>query len=373
MAREKLNVPPEKRDKIKNICARRTGQFGDPVIKRDLKDFVKTDLKEKFFQHGLKSRIGEQAYEKHVQLYRAYEDFVERLAPTTITRAFSDEGVSRSAIVLIELFDLYIEQYDPSQQPLNSSLKSSSITDDFSFNTVYHLKERAISRCSYPRCPNPTSGPVMSDSKLSRSLGKAVCIYGVLPQQPRYDASKPQQDDDINNAIWLCSYHADMVNEHDGKDYSAVTLLKWKRAHELTMNAWTQGRKRPYFELNLTETQPELAAEVISFFENQPALFESVSIGDKSAIMGLLENIKSFFENKCDDIRENDKLSQQAYIIELATDIFIAEIIYTPDNEVFTASFAALQKLIGHVFAEMAAIHKMKLGANLLTIAPTCA
>lgn len=371
MAREKINIPTEKKEKIKNICARRMeGQFGDPVIKDDLKKFVETDLKEKFYEPGLKSRMGERAYEKHLELYRAYEDFALRLPPTTITRAFR-EGVSRSAIVLLELFDLYIEQYDPAPKPLsNTSLKLPSLSDDFSFETAYYLKERAISRCSFDNCPHPTSGPVMKDSKLFLPLGKAVCIYGVYPEQPRYDASKPQQPDDINNAIWLCRYHAYLVNAEDGKDYSGETLKKWKRAHEQLMHAWVQGRKKPYFELNLTETLPELAAEIISFFENQPVLFGSPSLDDKPSIMVLTENIKSFFENRSDDIRENDKLSQQVHIIELATDIFIAETIYTTDNEIFTASFAALQKLIGNVFAEMAEINKIKLGRNLRKLVP---
>ena len=372
MGREKLFVPPGKRAKIKDICARRNqGEFGDPAIKDDLLQFIKTDLKEKFFEPGLRTRIGEDAFEKRKQSYAAYENFIKRVSVSTITRALSNTGVTRSAIHLIELFDLYIEAYDPEPKPAPEPLGIAfQGSDGFSFNTIYHLKERAINRCSFPRCPIPTSGPVLRDGALSRNLGKAVWIYGVHPGDARYDAANPQQEDDIHNAIWLCALHAGLVNEHSGKDYSPKTLLKWKRAHEQMMNAWVEGRKIPYFQLNFNEPNPALVAGIISFFDNQAALFELLTINERSRATSMTGSIRMFFEDRSDDIRDNDTLLQQVYIIELAIDIFAAETNNTEDDEVFTSSFAALQKLIGIVLAEMAAINKLQLPGNLIQIAP---
>lgn len=372
MGKSKLTVSTEKAERIRNICSRHTGQDSVAAIKDDLLKFIDTDLKKRFFDPGLKAGIGEVAFEKKKDQYELYRDSVATRSAKSIERALSEEGVSRGAINLIEVFDLYIAEYDPIPEPPSSAqpLKLQAAPGGFSEQTIDLLKARAISRCSFEECPNPTSGPVMRNNALALHLGQAVAIYGVHPGQPRYDASKPQKEDDISNAIWLCTYHAAMVNEHDGKDYPAATLLKWKRAHEQLMNAWVQGRKRPFLRLNINEIEPELATEIISFFSQQSLLFKVLTIADKPVLYEFTENAKSFFQSKLYDIQDNDKIMQQVYIIELGMGIFLADFMSTDDNETFEAGYAALKKLIVKVLAEMAAINKIKLPSNLQKIAP---
>lgn len=374
MGKSKLRVSPEKAERIKNICARHRDQYGDAAIKEDLLKFIDTDLKKKFFEPGLRARIGEAAFEKKKDLYESYRHSVANRSAKSIDRALNGEGVSRGAINLIEVFDLYIEQYDPTPGPPSSahSLElQTAAPGSFSANTINLLKDRAISRCSFKDCPHPTSAPVMGNSSLSLSLGQAVCIYGVHPGQPRYNPSKPQQEDDINNAIWLCKYHATMVNEHNGKDYSPETLRKWKRAHEQLMHAWAQGRKRPFLELNLNEIQPELAAEILLFFDHRSLLFEPTAVIEKAAVTNLADAVKAFFKDWSYAIHDNGKIMQQVRIIVLAISVFFSEFIDTEDRESFEAGFSALRKLIGQVLAEMAAINKIELPSNLRKIAPS--
>ena len=60
------------------------------------------------------------------------------------------------------------------------------------------------------------------------TAGEAAHISAAAPGGPRYDpALTPEQRKDINNAIWLCSTCADIVDK-DFRNYSVATLRQWR-------------------------------------------------------------------------------------------------------------------------------------------------
>src|SRR5580692_10273898 len=106
--------------------------------------------------------------------------------------------------------------------------------DDFSKKTRIAAAMRASWRCSFTGCGKPTVGPSEESSEAITVIGKAAHICGAAPGpgSRRYDASMtPEQRKSIDNAIWLCADHADLVDD-DEVTYTVEALRAMKREHE---------------------------------------------------------------------------------------------------------------------------------------------
>jgi hypothetical protein len=104
--------------------------------------------------------------------------------------------------------------------------------DDFSAKTKQALALRAGYTCSFRGCPCPTSGPSEEAPDAVSMTGKAAHIHAAAPGGRRYLASMtPDQRKDISNGIWLCSHHADLIDD-DEVTYTANDLRAMKREHE---------------------------------------------------------------------------------------------------------------------------------------------
>jgi hypothetical protein len=103
--------------------------------------------------------------------------------------------------------------------------------DNFKVGTKRTLAERAGYICSFPGCNQLTIGP----SKIFKKAiltGKASHIEAASPNGPRYN--KNQKKDErisIENGIWLCPLHADLIDKDDTR-YSALDIKEWKKQHE---------------------------------------------------------------------------------------------------------------------------------------------
>ena len=103
--------------------------------------------------------------------------------------------------------------------------------DDFSSRTRSRLALRVAHRCSHPDCRVSTVGPTDSLDGV-RSVGRAAHITAAAPGGPRYDAKfTPEQRRSIDNAIWLCANHADLV-DGDEKRFPVALLREWKERAE---------------------------------------------------------------------------------------------------------------------------------------------
>jgi hypothetical protein len=108
---------------------------------------------------------------------------------------------------------------------------------------------RACWHCSFTGCRRLTVGPSEESSEAVTMIGKAAHICGAAPGlgSRRYDDSMtPEQRAHIDNAIWLCADHADLI-DRDEVTYSVETLRAMKRDHEAAI--WQAVRARTAHDL----------------------------------------------------------------------------------------------------------------------------
>jgi hypothetical protein len=105
--------------------------------------------------------------------------------------------------------------------------------DDFAEKTKKALAMRASWHCSFTGCGKPTVGPSEESSEAVTMIGKAAHICGAAPGpgSRRYDPSMTAEErTSIDNAIWLCADHADLI-DRDEVTYSVEVLRAMKREH----------------------------------------------------------------------------------------------------------------------------------------------
>lgn len=116
--------------------------------------------------------------------------------------------------------------------------------DDFSKKTKDNVAMRACWHCSFTGCGRLTAGPSEESPDAVTMIGKAAHICGAAPGRGsrRYDASMtPEERAGIDNAIWLCADHADLI-DRDEVTYTAETLRAMKRDHEASIGQDMRSR-----------------------------------------------------------------------------------------------------------------------------------
>jgi hypothetical protein len=106
--------------------------------------------------------------------------------------------------------------------------------DDFPPSIRRAVAARAGWLCSFTTCQKPTVGPSEESSAAVTIIGKAAHICGASPGpgSRRYDPSMTSEERKrIENAIWLCADHADLVDK-DEVTYTVEKLRAMKREHE---------------------------------------------------------------------------------------------------------------------------------------------
>jgi hypothetical protein len=114
-----------------------------------------------------------------------------------------------------------------------------STRDEFSLETKRRVADRANHCCSFPDCPQITSGPSDESPASVNNVGVAAHIHGAASGRGsrRYLAAMSSiERRDITNAIWLCATHADLI-DGDEVAYTADDLRAMKRQHEDSIRA----------------------------------------------------------------------------------------------------------------------------------------
>jgi hypothetical protein len=117
--------------------------------------------------------------------------------------------------------------------PALGALDMPSIRDNFPKPVVDALGKRAAFICSNPDCRAQTLAP--SDTEPSKYLyiGKAAHIHAASEGGPRYSAGmSAEKRAGIENAIFLCSGCAEMIDKNNGVDFPEEVLREWKAAHK---------------------------------------------------------------------------------------------------------------------------------------------
>lgn len=113
--------------------------------------------------------------------------------------------------------------------------------DDFSSRTKRKLAERAGYLCSI--CNVITVGPSNETSYSVNLTGVAAHIAGASegPGSRRHDpAMLPSQRKDIDNGIWLCALHAQLI-DRDALTYTTAYLRSIKKNHEQKIKLQQSG------------------------------------------------------------------------------------------------------------------------------------
>ena len=104
--------------------------------------------------------------------------------------------------------------------------------DDFSEKVRRAVAARAGWHCSFAGCAKLTVGPSEEAPDAFANIGEAAHICAASPGGRRYDASMtPDERAGFDNAIWLCSDHAKLI-DRDEVTYTADVLRAMKREHE---------------------------------------------------------------------------------------------------------------------------------------------
>jgi hypothetical protein len=110
--------------------------------------------------------------------------------------------------------------------------------DDFPETVRTNLGKRASYICSNPECRVLTIAPADSDVSKVLYIGKAAHVCAAAEGGPRYDQNmSAEQRRAIENAIFLCSSCADMIDRNGGADFSVTLLRNWKSQHEIWVRA----------------------------------------------------------------------------------------------------------------------------------------
>lgn len=143
--------------------------------------------------------------------------------------------------------------------------------DDFLAEVINSLSKRSAFICSNPDCKCLTISPSDSDAGKFLYIGKAAHITAASKGGPRFDESlTPEERRSINNAIFLCSNCADMIDKNKGLDFSVELLKTWKQAHESWVRSQLNKKKEDKQITKVISHQQSggITAGVINFEDN---------------------------------------------------------------------------------------------------------
>jgi hypothetical protein len=117
---------------------------------------------------------------------------------------------------------------------------------NFSQKTKSIVAGRSGYLCSYPGCPTPlTIGPAREDDGVSKT-GEVAHIYSAAKEGPRGQGNLTKaQLKSVENAIWLCAYHATLVDTNRGTYYPPAVLVSYKGLHEASIARKHRGIYAP--------------------------------------------------------------------------------------------------------------------------------
>ena len=102
--------------------------------------------------------------------------------------------------------------------------------DNFSYRVRKSVETKSNAICNNPKCNLCTNKE--NNEGIIHSIGRACHIEAAAPGGPRYNAqSTPEYRKSIDNAIWLCSNCADLIDK-DYKSYPVSLLKEWKSRTE---------------------------------------------------------------------------------------------------------------------------------------------
>lgn len=173
--------------------------------------------------------------------------------------------------------------------------------DNFSERIKLAVAARAGWHCSLVGCTKLTVGPSEEAPDAFAKIGKAAHICAASPGGPSYDVSMtPEERAGIDNAMWLCSDHATLV-DRDTVKYTADLLRAMKRAHEANCTRAMETGTGPSLAGGLLAIGPD----VVCTGDLAAIDAESWTLSLKHFLIGDPHGIISFIDGFQRDAAEN--------------------------------------------------------------------
>jgi hypothetical protein len=125
--------------------------------------------------------------------------------------------------------------------------------DEFPKSVINQMKQRAAFICSNPSCRCLTIQPSPTDPSAVLVLGKVCHITAAAEGGPRFNPTlTPEARQSSDNALYLCSTCADLIDKKGGINYPEDMLREWRVNHEKwvtqNLNKTMDHKERPRLE-----------------------------------------------------------------------------------------------------------------------------
>lgn len=244
--------------------------------------------------------------------------------------------------------------------------------DNFTQKTVSKVAERAGYICSNPSCRRVTIGPDNASTEKSIKTGEAAHICAAAPGGPRYDMSQSASDrKSINNALWLCSTCADLIDKNGGSSYPAEHLRKWKRDHEALMKECLEGGKRVIFQFIPSRKDALIAKRIVYLLEDKGALFAPYDQENPIYVTDSLKELRTSLTAMRAEIAPESPLSIVVDSIVTACRHYMNTTSNTPDFSELNYSLGAVRKVVGINVGDIIKHYDVKISESLASIIPS--
>jgi hypothetical protein len=235
----------------------------------------------------------------------------------------------------------------------------------FTADVIATLYQRAMGICSHPHCKTPTFGPDIDTSR-SVNIGVACTIHDASPDRFRYKPLSTSEMISINNAIWLCPTHNELVNANRGANYKAEELLAWKTIHETIIAEWMNGKKTIFFALTLRNEKP-ISENILSFLDRQKALLIPWEEVNEAETTDCIYEVRAFMSQMKEKVRGTE-LERTLDATVKVLSFFINSITTSPT--LFPYIFGPVQKALGLSIDAIKTEYKVAVPDTLLKAIP---
>lgn len=307
---DKIRISDEKVNLVKAICEKRTSRYSAEAILKDLRKFIREELKEdlkRSIQPDSSMGFGE---EKWKDFFRPYEEFNPSI--TSLKNAFYEKGVTRKFQLLPVIVDSYINRFEYQINDITSVTENKVKEYKFSSTVETRIADFVNSHCSCPECYEPTKAPVLNKPGELIVLGRACLIYGPEKDAPRYNPDIVINHYGAENGIWLCSKHADMVNGQGSADYSAEALLSWRHIHHTLVYARVTGIKQVIgLGFNYEQGGVQATISLLNYINDQGLLFFEPENSPAEMFTTEVNKFRDYLEEEMQELKFTVFLARQ--------------------------------------------------------------
>jgi hypothetical protein len=373
MTDNRIRIPGEKAEMLREICRRRTGgMFSAKAIYEQIESF----LKDRVSNMSAHDKEKSEDLNKLKETYRSYQKSIG--SPSSFKNALGNKGVSRAKFAALpEIIDLYIEHLkfhltSAETIELITSRTSSYIGEiRFSPDVEAKISDLVNCFCSFPKCGRATKAAALDSPATLIVLGRACMIYGPVKDAPRYDPGISIDFYGTDNGIWMCSRHADLVNGRAWVDYPATKLLQWRKLHQVYVYELVTGIKNiTGIGFQFESGGSHAAAKLLNYINDQEFLYTEPGTELVSFFTASVSKFRTYLEEELLELKFPVFISRQVSGIIHVCNAFMDIAQNVVQFPVFADGWLVFKKVIGNSLDIIAKKYKVQMPARLRLLAP---